>query len=87
MAGKFELNQAGIDKMLAEAKQQLEAQLNPRLQDAVRTVRDRYSGEDAETVYTELVDEIEKQVGAKFEPNEANLRQIAEAIVKGELTG
>ncbi|MBV9487256.1 MAG: hypothetical protein JO246_14510 [Frankiaceae bacterium] len=83
----FEFNEEGIEKMLAQAKDTLEAQANPRLRDAVRAVRDRYAGEDAGTVYQQLVAEITSELGPKFDPNEANLRAVAQAIVDGTLTG
>lgn len=81
------MNAQGLADVVAQVKTNVEAQANPLLQDAIRHVRDTYNGEPVDEVYERLVSEIGQRVGLHFEPNETNMRQVAQAIVDGTLTG
>ena len=83
----FKMNEQGLAAVMAEAKAKLEAVANPRLRDAIRHVRDTYAGEPAGEVYERLLAEIDRRLGLRFAPNETNLRQVAQAIVDGDLVG
>ena len=67
----------------------LEEQLSSALQAAARRVRDGYAGESAEEVTARLVDEtragLHPDVAAGFHPDHEQLRQVATAIVHGDL--
>ena len=82
----FQFDERAMRKLEQQVAQKLQPEVNERVRAAIRRVRDSYSGEDVDTVYRRLVEEITTSVGP-ITPNEAELRQVAEAITKGELTG
>jgi hypothetical protein len=66
-------------------RQPLEDQLSSALQAATRRVRESYAGEPVEEVQARLLDEtrsgLHPDVAAGFQPDPAELRRVAEAIV------
>lgn len=66
-----------------KALQQLQDQANRAVQQVVREVNAEMAGQPAEGVFRELMRRI---AGANFEPNEANLRTVAQSISDRTLT-
>ena len=66
----------------------LEEQLSSALQAAAHRIAEDYAGEPADRVCQRLLDEarsgLHPDIAAAFQPDRAELCQIAEAIVRGE---
>lgn len=67
----------------------LEDQLTSALQAAAHRIRDEYAGEPVDVVAHRLVmltkEGLHPDIAAGFRPDSAELRRVAEAIVRGEL--
>lgn len=83
---KVKLDRSAVRRLERQAVQQVQEPANEVMRDAVRRVRDRGGDRTVDQVYRELVGEIHGALGAmRFKPNEARLREFAQAIVAGEL--
>lgn len=82
---KFNINQAALDDAVAESMASLQAEYTAALQDVVREVRDEMEGQPVDEVYDELVRRLEEEIPGS-QPNEPNLRIVAQEISDGTLT-
>lgn len=86
---KVNINQAALDSAMREMKRKLQEQVNSAVQTAARKVRDAYNGESEEHVFDALVAQIAVELGPElsksFNVNDTTCRQVAAAIVRGEL--
>jgi hypothetical protein len=69
----------------------LEEQLTSALQAATERVSAGYSGEPVEQVTTELLEQtrsgLHPDIAAGWQPDPAELRRVADAVVRGEQLG
>jgi hypothetical protein len=89
--GNFEVNQAGLDRVLAEATATAQARMNSAVDIAVSQVREGYGGESADEVYEQLVaalDEASRSTfGGGVQIDELALRRFASSIVHDAKAG
>lgn len=80
----FKFNDAAGRKLEAEIKKKLQAEADKAVQNVVRGVRDDMNKQPADKVYVELLKRMTK---AGFQPDTANLREVAKEIEQGTLEG
>jgi hypothetical protein len=84
------LDPATLTATELKLREPLEDQLTSALRDAAHRLRDGYAGESADVVQRRLLDRareaLHPDIAAGFEPDPAELRRVAEAIVNGGLT-
>lgn len=83
MGFRFKFNEEALEKLKREAIRNLQPQVDAKIQDIVRGVRDEMEGQPANTVYAELISRME---AAGVVPNEPNVRKVADEIEAGTLT-
>ena len=83
---KFKINQAALNAAAAEGLAKLQPEYDAAVQGVVRGVRDDMEGQPADEVYPELVRRLEAEIPG-VQPNESNLRRVAQEISDGTLTG
>jgi len=71
-------------------REPLEEQLSSALREATHRVREGYAGEPVEEVCARLLEEtrvgLHPDIAAGFRPDHAQLRRLAEAVVRGDVT-
>lgn len=72
-----------MKKLAAQAVEQLQPAANTALRNEIRAARDAYHGETADQVYSGLVERLRNVFGKGFQPNEDELRKVAQAITEG----
>jgi hypothetical protein len=81
------LDPHSLNQVEEKLRRPLEEQLTSALQAATDQTRQTYSGEPVETVCQQLLERtkghLHPDIAAGFEPDHAQLRQVAEAIAAG----
>jgi hypothetical protein len=82
------LDPHGLSPVEEKLRGPLEAQLTSALQAATNKVSSEYHGEPVEEVSVELLQQtrhgLHPDIAAGFEPDRAELRRVAEAVVRGD---
>lgn len=83
----FELkwNMDAVEQLKQQAINQLQEPANDLLRETIRQVNAEMRGRPADETYTVLVTRLGEAFPAEFEPNEPELRKVAEAIEADEL--
>lgn len=87
MSKNFELkwNMDAVEQLKQQAINQLQEPANDLLRETIRQVNAEMRGRPADETYTVLVTRLGEAFPAEFEPNEPELRKVAEAIEADEL--
>ena len=85
MGNSFHIDPQAMKRLEQEVVAKIQPKANTATQNAIRRVRDNYSGEDVDEVYQQLVQAISQETGLQLEPNEEALRPVAQSIVDGSL--
>jgi hypothetical protein len=84
------LDPASLTPSELKLREPLEDQLSSALSDAAHRVQGDYAGEPVEVVQRRLLDEaraaLHPDIAAGFEPDPNQLRRVAEAVVRREVT-
>lgn len=83
---RIKINHAALEQIKQEAIAKLQPEYDAALRDVVRGVRDDMEGQPAEKIYAELVRRLQAEMPG-MQPNEENLRRVAQEISDGTLTG
>lgn len=81
---EFELDEAALQRAIQPQLDLLEADLNQALQDTIREVKAEHDGQSVDEVYHVLVTRL-MAVIIGFNPDEPQLRKLAQDIVDGNL--
>lgn len=83
------LDPSGLSPAQQRLREPLEEQLTSALQAAAHRVREAYTGEPVDVVCQLLLEEtragLHPDIAARFQPDMAEIRQVAAAIVRGDL--